>query len=85
MSGHAGRSMNPEDNPTCIHCKSMDLDLQLRAVFKVMVCSKCKVERPDEYSLLTKTECREDYLLTERTYRSSLSRMDTDEPRSQRN
>lgn len=44
----------------------MDLDLQLRAVFQVLVCSKCKQERPDDYSLLTKTECREDYLLTDR-------------------
>lgn len=49
-----------------MHCKSMELDLQMRAVFKVYVCGKCKGERPDEYSLLTKTECREDYLLTER-------------------
>jgi DNA-repair protein complementing XP-A cells len=59
--------MNPEENPKCVHCKSMELDLQMRAVFKVFVCGKCKGERPDEYSLLTKTECREDYLLTERT------------------
>lgn len=62
----AGRSMDPNENPKCVHCGSMELDLQLRAVFKVFVCSKCKSERPDQYSLLTKTECREDYLLTER-------------------
>lgn len=59
-------SNDPSENPKCPHCGSMELDLQLRVVFKVLVCPKCKQERPDEYSLLTKTECKEDYLLTER-------------------
>lgn len=36
----------------------------MRDNFYVFVCPKCKKDRPDEYSLLTKTECREDYLLT---------------------
>lgn len=39
------------------------------------MCMKCKSERPDEYSLLTKTECREDYLLTERTFACILIRL----------
>jgi DNA-repair protein complementing XP-A cells len=29
------------------------------------VCNKCKNEKPEKYSLLTKTECKEDYLLTD--------------------
>lgn len=59
-------SLDPSENPTCVHCGSTDLDDQLRAVFGVMCCTDCKKERPEMYSLLTKTECKEDYLLTER-------------------
>lgn len=29
------------------------------------VCNKCKKGKPERYSLLTKTECKEDYFLTE--------------------
>ncbi|KAG8930194.1 hypothetical protein FRC01_003163 [Tulasnella sp. 417] len=29
------------------------------------LCNKCKDEFPEKYSLLTKTECKEDYLLTD--------------------
>ncbi|GAA5932852.1 hypothetical protein JCM10213_009226 [Rhodosporidiobolus nylandii] len=61
----AAMSVDPRENPTCIHCGTTDLDDQLRTVFGVMVCANCKKERPDSYSLLTKTECKEDYLLTE--------------------
>lgn len=62
-------SLDPSENPTCVHCGSTDLDDQLRAVFGVMCCTNCKKERPEMYSLLTKTECKEDYLLTERAPR----------------
>lgn len=58
-------SLDPSANPKCRHCGSMDVDNQLRTFFGVFVCAKDKAERPDEYSLLTKTECKEDYLLTE--------------------
>ncbi|KAM0756311.1 DNA repair protein [Meredithblackwellia eburnea MCA 4105] len=58
-------SMDRRQNPKCIHCGSLDLDIQIRDNFGVLVCYKCKTERPDEYSLLTKTECKEDYLLTD--------------------
>jgi len=37
----------------------------LKQVFGVLVCKRCKNERPEKYSLLTKTECKEDYLLTD--------------------
>ena len=33
--------------------------------FNVRACRKCIKALPEKYSLLTKTECKEDYLLTE--------------------
>ncbi|GAA5998131.1 DNA repair protein RAD14 [Rhodotorula paludigena] len=61
----ATMSLDPTENPKCVHCGTLDLDDQLRTVFGVMCCTNCKKERPEMYSLLTKTECKEDYLLTE--------------------
>ncbi|BGO97169.1 Hydrophilic protein [Rhodotorula toruloides ATCC 204091] len=58
-------ALDPRENPKCVHCGTTDLDDQLRTVFGVMCCTPCKKERPEMYSLLTKTECKEDYLLTE--------------------
>ncbi|GAA6061426.1 hypothetical protein JCM10212_002007 [Sporobolomyces blumeae] len=58
-------SIDPKQNPRCVHCGTTDLDEQLLNVFGVRVCTPCKKELPDKYSLLTKTECKEDYLLTE--------------------
>ncbi|EJF66472.1 DNA repair protein [Dichomitus squalens LYAD-421 SS1] len=52
-------------NPRCQECNSMDIDQQFRKVFHCLVCNKCKNEKPERYSLLTKTECKEDYLLTD--------------------
>ena len=34
-------------------------------VFGVPVCNSCKRKNEDKYSLLTKSECKEDYLLTD--------------------
>ncbi|CAI5760278.1 unnamed protein product [Candida verbasci] len=52
--------------PKCFECQSVDIDLNLYHNFnKVKACRKCIKEKPDKYSLLTKTECKEDYLLTE--------------------
>lgn len=50
----------------CRECRSMDIDFVWEEVFHICVCSKCKEKFPDKYSLLTKTECKEDYLLTDR-------------------
>ncbi|GAA5891886.1 hypothetical protein JCM5296_003261 [Sporobolomyces johnsonii] len=58
-------SIDPRENPKCDHCGTTDLDEQLRNVFGVHVCTKCKKDHPDKYSLLTKTEAKEDYLLTD--------------------
>ncbi|GAA6000559.1 hypothetical protein JCM10207_004550 [Rhodosporidiobolus poonsookiae] len=61
----ATMSLDPRENPKCSHCGTADLDDQMRSVFGVFVCTNCKKENPEKYSLLTKTECKEDYLLTE--------------------
>lgn len=37
----------------------MDIDPTFRKVFGCLVCNKCKNEKPEKYSLLTKTECKE--------------------------
>lgn len=58
-------SMNKDENEKCFECGSQELDFQFLGVFHCRVCFKCKAEIPDKYSLLTKTECKEDYLLTD--------------------
>ncbi|KAJ8327321.1 DNA repair protein rad14 [Batrachochytrium dendrobatidis] len=62
---------DPKENPQCSKCKSIDIDYNYEKHFKELVCRKCRDAYPDEYSLLTKTECREDYLLTESELRDS--------------
>ncbi|KAK7682974.1 hypothetical protein QCA50_014007 [Cerrena zonata] len=58
--------LEPDKAPQCFECQSIEIDLNLYNNFRnVRVCKKCMREHPDKYSLLTKTECREDYLLTE--------------------
>ncbi|KAI1389177.1 DNA repair protein [Hypoxylon trugodes] len=49
----------------CAECKSLEIDFVWEEVFGCAVCNACKEKYPEKYSLLTKTECREDYLLTE--------------------
>ncbi|PLW52037.1 hypothetical protein PCASD_02134 [Puccinia coronata f. sp. avenae] len=58
-------SLDKSQNPKCTVCGSVELDMQLFQVFKVAVCRKCKNEHPERFSLLTKTECKQDYLLTD--------------------
>jgi DNA-repair protein complementing XP-A cells len=53
------------ENPKCFECGSMELDFQFYKIFNARVCYKCKEKFPEKYSLLTKTECKEDYLLTD--------------------
>ncbi|KAK0465301.1 thioesterase-like superfamily-domain-containing protein [Desarmillaria tabescens] len=42
-----------------------DIDHTYKNIFKCLICKRCQDEKPDKYSLLTKTECKEDYLLTD--------------------
>lgn len=60
-----------EDAPRCEICKSLELDLAIFKTYGVPVCPKDRNDHPDRYSLLTKTECKEDYLLTDRASRPS--------------
>ncbi|PSN71563.1 DNA repair protein [Corynespora cassiicola Philippines] len=49
----------------CRECRSLEVDWKWQDVFGISVCNSCKDKIPDKYSLLTKTEAREDYLLTD--------------------
>ncbi|ERS95481.1 DNA repair protein [Sporothrix schenckii ATCC 58251] len=53
------------DQKRCVECNSLEIDFVWEDVFHVCVCNPCKDKFPEKYSLLTKTECREDYLLTD--------------------
>lgn len=50
---------------SCRECGSPEIDWKWEEVFGCQVCNVCKEKHPDKYSLLTKTEAREDYLLTD--------------------
>ncbi|KAI0932591.1 hypothetical protein AcW1_000331 [Taiwanofungus camphoratus] len=57
--------LDPNLNPKCNECQAVDIDQTYKKVFGCLVCNKCKNEKPEKYSLLTKAECKEDYLLTD--------------------
>jgi DNA-repair protein complementing XP-A cells len=61
-----GISVLEEKGPTnvCRECGRMEIDFQWAEIFSCYVCALCKEKIPEKYSLLTKTEAREDYLLT---------------------
>lgn len=50
---------------TCIECGSLEVDWLWAEIFSLLVCNACKDKVPEKYSLLTKSEAREDYLLTD--------------------
>ncbi|KAI1804557.1 DNA repair protein [Daldinia bambusicola] len=54
-----------KERKRCRECKSLEIDFVWEEVFGCAVCNSCKDKYPEKYSLLTKTECKEDYLLTE--------------------
>lgn len=49
----------------CRECGSLEIDFKWDEAFACPVCAGCKDKYPEKYSLLTKTEAREDYLLTD--------------------
>lgn len=55
-----------KDAVKCRECGSLEIDWQWEEVFHCAVCSRCKEKFPEKYSLLTKTEAKDDYLLTDR-------------------
>ncbi|PWZ02274.1 DNA repair protein [Testicularia cyperi] len=59
-------SLDAQTRPTCESCGSPEIiDHPFQRVFGIHVCRKCEREKPELYSLLTKTEVKEDYLLTD--------------------
>lgn len=64
----------PDADRCCWECLAREIDWKWRDVFGCRVCDKCKKAKPDKYSLLTKTEAREDYLLTDREFLSPRAR-----------
>ena len=65
-----GIGLKGEETKQCKECGSVDIDWTWDEVFGCSVCNSCKERVPEKYSLLTKTEAREDYLLTEREWHS---------------
>ncbi|CED84974.1 DNA excision repair protein XPA/XPAC/RAD14 [Phaffia rhodozyma] len=57
--------LDPEASPRCMKCGTIEIERRFMDVFGVAVCNTCKKADPDKFSLLTKTECKEDYLLTD--------------------
>lgn len=57
--------LKKEENKTCRECESLEIDWKWEEIFSCAVCNTCKEKFPEKYSLLTKTEAREDYLLTD--------------------
>ncbi|KAJ7071539.1 XPA protein C-terminus-domain-containing protein [Mycena amicta] len=57
--------LDPALNPHCRDCGSITIDHLYRKNFGCLVCKTCQNENPEKYSLLTKTECKLDYLLTD--------------------
>lgn len=70
-----------KENRQCRECGGLDIDWRWEERLKCAVCNACKDKFPEKYSLLTKTEAKDDYLLTDRMVISgphqSLSTADT--------
>ena len=57
--------LKKEEDKLCRECGSLEIDWKWEEVFGCAVCNSCKEKVPDKYSLLTKTEAKDDYLLTD--------------------
>ncbi|KAL2823713.1 XPA protein C-terminus-domain-containing protein [Aspergillus cavernicola] len=53
------------EQKTCRECGSLEIDWKWEGELRCCVCHSCKEKFPERYSLLTKTEAKEDYLLTD--------------------
>ena len=56
--------IDPMREIKCESCSSIAIDPDFIKIFNIAVCAECK-DTKEDYALLTKTECRQDYLLTE--------------------
>ncbi|KAJ6130902.1 DNA binding domain [Penicillium capsulatum] len=52
----------------CRECGSLEIDWKWEEELHCRICHGCKEKYPEKYSLLTKTEAKEDYLLTDREW-----------------
>lgn len=57
-----------EAHKQCRECKSLEIDWKWEEILHCAVCNVCKDKHPEKYSLLTKTEAKDDYLLTDRKF-----------------
>ncbi|KAL4998846.1 XPA protein C-terminus-domain-containing protein [Aspergillus recurvatus] len=53
------------EQKVCRECGSLEIDWRWEEELRCRVCHACKEKFPERYSLLTKTEAKEDYLLTD--------------------
>ncbi|KAI8847721.1 XPA protein C-terminus-domain-containing protein [Chytridium lagenaria] len=53
------------EGASCCECRSLDIDVNYQQHYGVVVCRECRDKNTEKYSLLTKTECKTDYLLTD--------------------
>lgn len=58
-------AMQDEETKKCQECGVLEIDFKWSDIFNIAVCNACKEKFTDKYSLLTKTEAKEDYLLTD--------------------
>ncbi|KAF9889289.1 hypothetical protein FE257_007397 [Aspergillus nanangensis] len=49
----------------CRECGGLEIDWKWEEMLRCCLCNACKEKYPEKYSLLTKTEAKEDYLLTD--------------------
>jgi DNA-repair protein complementing XP-A cells len=62
-----------KEGKKCRECGGREIDWQWEEVFGCAICGRCKEKLPEKYSLLTKTEAKDDYLLTDREFPSQKS------------
>ncbi|KAK4501871.1 hypothetical protein PRZ48_007680 [Zasmidium cellare] len=60
-----GLSVLEQNSKKCRECGTLEIDWQWDEVLNCRICNTCKEKYPEKYSLLTKTEAKEDYLLTD--------------------
>ncbi|RDW93947.1 DNA repair protein RAD14 [Aspergillus mulundensis] len=53
------------EQKVCRECGNLEIDWRWAEELQCRVCHACKEKFPERYSLLTKTEAKEDYLLTD--------------------
>lgn len=77
-----GLSVLNADVKKCRECGGLEIDWQFDEHLHCQICYVCKEKFPEKYSLLTKTEAKEDYLLTDPELRDEalLPRMEKPNP-----